>query len=215
MIYFIKKFLAKIISVFKKKGSIIINQKIKHTNISFFKNVEFKNSKIEEYSYIANNSIVHNTTIGKFCSIGPNAVIGFGDHPTYFLSTSPAFYNSECDFDIRPLNSLYFGHEKVEIGNDVWVGANVFIKNGLKIGDGAVIGAGSVILKDVEPYSIVVGVPGKIKSKRFSDDIVLKLQKLEWWDWPIEIIRENYDFMTSDKIIQNIDTLFEIKDKIQ
>lgn len=55
------------------------------------KSVETLNTKIDDYSYVSNNSIIHNCKIGKFCSIGPNVVIGFGEHPTSFISTSPLF----------------------------------------------------------------------------------------------------------------------------
>ena len=48
------------------------------------------------------------------------------------------------------------------IGNDVWIGANCVITAGVRIGTGAVIAAGAVVTKDVEPNSIVGGVPAKI-----------------------------------------------------
>lgn len=49
----------------------------------------------------------------------------------------------------------------VAIGKDVWIGANASILPGISIGDGAVIGAGAVVTSDVEPYSVVAGVPAK------------------------------------------------------
>jgi maltose O-acetyltransferase len=49
----------------------------------------------------------------------------------------------------------------VKIGNDVWIGTRVIILPGVSIGDGAIVGAGAVVTKDVEPYSIVGGVPAK------------------------------------------------------
>ena len=47
-----------------------------------------------------------------------------------------------------------------------------------------------VVTKDVEPYSIVGGVPAKEIRKRFAPDIVWKLQNLQWWNWPVERIKE-------------------------
>ena len=207
--FYSKKILKNVLSKFMKEKKIK-NVITCNDNIVFFHNVEFVNSEIGEYSYIARNSTVHNTIIGKFCSIGPNVVIGYGDHPTHFLSTSPTFYSSFTDFDLKPNKNLFFGHSSVYIGNDVWIGSNVFIKNGVKIGDGAIIGAGCVVIRDVEPYSIVVGVPGNLKSKRFSDEIIDKLLKLKWWDWPIELIKENHSILSSENIIKNIDELFKI-----
>ncbi len=50
----------------------------------------------------------------------------------------------------------------VKIGNRVWIGANVTILPGVSIGDGAIIAAGAVVNKNVEPNTIVAGVPAKI-----------------------------------------------------
>ena len=49
----------------------------------------------------------------------------------------------------------------VTIKNNAWIGANVTICPGVEIGEGAVIGAGAVVTKDVEPYTVVAGVPAK------------------------------------------------------
>lgn len=49
----------------------------------------------------------------------------------------------------------------IEIKDDVWIGANAIILPGVIIGEGAVVGAGSLVNKNVEPFSIVVGVPAK------------------------------------------------------
>jgi acetyltransferase-like isoleucine patch superfamily enzyme len=196
---------------FEEKIKLGLNPNSDQNNISFFRNVDFKNSQIDNYSYISNNSIVYNTIIGKFCSIGPNAVIGFGDHPTHLLSTSPVFYSSDCSFDIKPDTSSFFGNQKVQIGNDVWIGANVFVKNGVTIGDGAIIGAGAVVLKDVLPYAIVVGVPAAIKSFRFSENTVKRLLQIKWWDISPEIIKENFELFSSEKIADNLELISKLK----
>lgn len=54
----------------------------------------------------------------------------------------------------------------IEIGEDVWIGANCVILPGVTIGRGAVIGAGSVVTKNVPPYSIYVGNPAKLMRMR-------------------------------------------------
>lgn len=59
---------------------------------------------------------------------------------------------------------------------------------GVQIGNGAIIAAKSVITRDVEPYTIVGGNPALLIRQRFSDEIIQKLQALQWWDWSIEKI---------------------------
>ena len=59
----------------------------------------------------------------------------------------------------------------VTIGNDVWIGSRVIILPGVTIGDGCIIGAGAVVTKDVPPYSVVGGVPGRIIRKRNQSDL--------------------------------------------
>ena len=149
------------------------------------------NSRVGDYSYIAMNSIINNTTIGKFCSIGPNLVCGWGIHPTNGISTSPMFYStmkqngmtlSEVDKiqEIRP----------IFIGNDVFIGANVTILDGVTIGDGAVIGAGAVVSKDIPHYSIAVGCPIKVIRYRFENEQIDKLLKIKWWEFEDEKLKE-------------------------
>ena len=55
--------------------------------------------------------------------------------------------------------------KKVIIKNDAWIGTGVIILPGITIGEGSVCGAGSVVTKDVEPNTIVVGVPAKVIRK--------------------------------------------------
>lgn len=62
---------------------------------------------------------------------------------------------------------------------------------GVKIGDGAVVAAGSIVTSDIEPYSIVGGVPAKHIRYRFNKDIIASLLMIKWWDWPEEKIKEN------------------------
>jgi virginiamycin A acetyltransferase len=141
-------------------------------------------SEIGKGSYIASNSSVSMTIIGKFCSIGPNFLCGWGIHPTNGISTSPMFYSTQKQNGRTLAQSDKIQERKtITIGNDVFIGANVTILDGVTIGDGAIIGAGAVISKDIPSYAIAIGCPVIIKKYRFPDEIIDKLLKIKWWDF--------------------------------
>jgi aminocyclitol acetyltransferase len=124
-------------------------------------------------------------SVGRFSSIHRTLIIQ-DDHNTNFINTG--FFCMWIPHDIRSRLPVYEGNapiHSVEIGNDVWIGANVFINCSRvrKIGDGAIIGAGAVVLEDVPPYAVVVGVPGKIKKYRYTPEQIECLLRVRWWNW--------------------------------
>ena len=143
-----------------------------------------------------------NISVGKYCSIAPNASFYTRDHPQKFVSTHPMFYNSQLKIvekDLIPYGEL-------EIGNDVWVGQNaVILPSCHKIGTGAIVGAGAIVTKDIPEYAVVVGNPAKVIKYRFSDNVIQELLESKWWDWEIEEIKEYKDYFTDvDKFTQLI-----------
>jgi len=162
------------------------------------------NTKLGDYSYIAEGAKVHSAEIGKFCSIGPNFLCAYGVHPTNGISTSPMFYSrrkqngySLCDKDLAIENI------PVKIGNDVLIGANVTVLDGVSIGDGAVIGAGAVVVKDIPPYAVAAGVPAKVLKSRFPQETADALLRIRWWDFPEERLKEvSKHFHDVDKFIE-------------
>lgn len=71
----------------------------------------------------------------------------------------------------------------LEIGHDVWIGANAIILPGVsRIGNGAVIGAGSVVTKDVGPYEIVAGNPARAIRMRFDERQIAALESSRRWE---------------------------------
>src|SRR5262245_14425024 len=70
-------------------------ERIERERYQLYGNNTVYNSTIGRHSYIAHNTLVYNTDIGNYCSIGPNVVIGYGDHPTNQFSTSPQIYYNE------------------------------------------------------------------------------------------------------------------------
>lgn len=72
------------------------------------------------------------------------------------------------------------------VGHDVWIGRESVIMPGVKIGDGAIVAAYSVVTKDIEPYCIVGGNPARVIRKRFDQDLIDLLEKVQWWNLEIE-----------------------------
>lgn len=137
--------------------------------------------------------------IGKFCMIASGV--------TFIMNGA----NHKMDgITAYPFNIFGKGWEKVEpalselplrgdtvVENDVWIGANATIMPGIHIGNGAIIAANSTVTKDVAPYSIVGGNPAKEIRKRFSNEKINELLEMAWWNWDIEKITENLDFLTA------------------
>lgn len=174
------------------------------------------NSAIHDFSYVSYNCTINNCVIGKFCSIAKGVKIGLGKHPINFISTSPLFYSPNNPLKTVLSKKLMFEDNKsIVIGNDVWIGANVIVLDGVTIGNGAIIGANSVVNKDVLPYSIVGGVPAKEIKKRFSDEIIEKIQNSEWWQMPFHFFKQDEvkDFFSKpvdDYSIQRVIELINI-----
>ena len=161
-------------------------------------------STIQKYTYINDHCWIIKSTIGSFCSIASNVMIGGGKHPLNFVSTSPVFYSKRNSLKICFVEVNFEEYEKTIIGNDVWIGANVFIKGGVNVGHGAVIGAHAVVTKDIEPYAIVVGNPAKMVKKRFDDATIQKLLKSKWWDYSDELLKERaYKFDNVNDFLQS------------
>lgn len=144
--------------------------------------------------------------IGKFCSIAEGVTVFLGgNHRTEWISTFPfpAFP------EVWPVATKIKGHPAtkgdVNVGNDVWLGANSTIMSGVNIGDGAVIGAYSLVTKDVGPYEIVGGNPAKNIKFRFKQEIINKLLEIKWWDWDDSVINEYTPLLCSDDITSFID----------
>lgn len=168
-------------------------------------NVSFVNSSIDDHSYVNVNSKIKNTKIGKFTSIGPNVQIVLGVHPSNFVSSHPSFYANNKPFDTFSDNVYIKEYNEVLIGNDVWIGEGVVIPGGVSIGNGAIITSRAVVTKDVEPYSIVGGVPAKHIKYRFDSLTVDEINKSEWWNWEDAELRRVYkDFHNTDLFLEKL-----------
>jgi acetyltransferase-like isoleucine patch superfamily enzyme len=149
-------------------------------------------------------------SIGQFTSINGTAEIAV-DHQHNMTFVSDDIQNFFTDKNMDLFRNKYLADPKhpyatnkcrITIGSDVWIGAYSFI-NASKvksIGDGAIIGAGAVVLEDVPPYAVVVGIPAKVKRYRYSPEMINTLLCVKWWDWTIEEINANADALISPEI---------------
>ena len=113
----------------------------------------------------------------------------YSEHTLKSFSTYTfTLFFEEWDLPKSEVVTAWANKADIIIGNDVWIGYDAVIMAGVKIGDGAIIGTRAIVTKDVEAYSIVGGVPAKEIRKRFTPDIIEKLQNLQWWNWPVERI---------------------------
>ena len=166
-------------------------------------------------TYIRNGCLFKKTKIGRYCSIAPNVKIIYGKHPTSTkVAMHPSFYKN------KKIANLSFNHETgfeeyeytsngfyCEIGNDVWIGTDAKIMGGVTIGDGCIVAAGTIVTKNIPPYSIVAGIPGKIVKYRFSDDQITFLEKFQWWSRDLDWIHDNIG------IFDSIDEFCKLADK--
>ena len=157
------------------------------------------NTSLGDYSYIGDDSDVINTEIGRFCSIAAHTRLNPGNHPVEKAAMHHFTYRSSL-YGFGDDDDSFFQWRRdqpVKLGHDVWVGHGAVILAGVSVGNGAVIAAGAVVSKDVEPYTIVGGVPAKPIRKRFSSEVIEGFERLAWWDWPHELFAERLsDFRT-------------------
>ena len=100
--------------------------------------------------------------IPQAISIGDNFVSSVN---TYIIAHDASLYNHIKKHRV----------EKVQIGDNVFLGLGAIVLPGVKIGDGAIVGAGSVVTKNVESYTVVAGNPAKFMCT--VEDYIKKCEK--------------------------------------
>ena len=141
--------------------------------------------------------------LGKYNSIGRDCNFFLhANHRADWITTSSQLLGL-VTHEIAEMH-MKMGHPTckgdINVGNDVWIGAKSTIMSGITIHDGAIIAANSVITKDVPPYAIVAGNPGKVVKYRFTHDQIHNLQQIAWWDWDKEKIKHNAKLMWSSNM---------------
>jgi len=200
--YIFKKRILK--DIHGNKSVIVLRGSSIHSSLFEGNNLIYNKSHLSKCyfgrgTYLNSFSSLNNTKLGAFSSLSSNIKIIGSNHPHDKVSTFPGFYSvnhkdlvtfveisSFNEYPKRNNSSIYF----TNIGNDVLIYSNVLIVEGISIGDGAIILPGSLVNKNVEPYSIVGGVPAKHLKYRFSKEIIDVLISFQWWnksnDWILE-----------------------------
>lgn len=155
-----------------------------------------------ENGYI--KSIGHFTSINSTADIGVNHQLNMiftsDDIERFFTNENKGLFYQSLNKD--PKHPYAREKNRITIGSDVYIGAYSFI-NASKvksIGDGAIIGAGAVVLEDVPPYAVVVGVPAKVKRYRFELEMIKTLLSVKWWNWSADEINANADALMSPEL---------------
>ncbi|VVD32655.1 acyltransferase [Paraburkholderia dioscoreae] len=109
-----------------------------------------------EYVYVGPGCRINpGVRVGSYSMLGPNVQIVGNDH-IFDLPGVPIIFSGRPPF--RPTH----------IGKDVWIGAGATILCGITIGDGAVVASGAVVTRDIEPFTVVGGVPARLIKRRFA-----------------------------------------------
>lgn len=187
-------------------NSILFNSQLEGCNV-INRGCFISDTEMGFATYTGMNCIIKNTKIGRYCDLSWNLSLGGANH----------HYQRAMKFSEYHLNQVLNGSSPIitkpdpptVIGNDVWIGNGAIVLRGVKVGNGAVIGAGAVVTKDVDPYTIVAGVPARPLKKRFSDEIIEELLELQWWNWSVDVIRQKKQLLLSEPL--SMDILKELK----
>lgn len=118
------------------------------------------------FKYTDKISFGKNISIHPLCYIDGQGNITIGDNVSIAHNVSMLSFEHDFSDVNKPIKDAPCIPQEIIIEDDVWVGAGVRVLGGVRIGTGSVIGAGAVVTKDIPPYSIAVGVPAKVVSKR-------------------------------------------------
>lgn len=108
-----------------------------------------------------NLSLGKNSHINAFCIIDARAPIRIGNNTS--ISYKNSIITGSHEYNSEEFTGIF---KPITIEDYVWIGAGCTVLQGVTIGKGAIICAGSLVNKDVEPYSIVAGIPAKTIGKR-------------------------------------------------
>lgn len=184
-------------------------------------NIEGNQVAVGKFTYgVQNISLAYHQgcpalTIGRYCSIAGNVRIFLGaEHRHDWITTFPFGSQHQDVFGAFVTPGYPKSNGPVSIGSDVWIGNSVTIMSGVKIGDGAVIAAGAHVVKNVSPYEIVGGNPARHIKYRFSPEVINRLMKIRWWEFPDGEVRNIAARLCSQPETGVLDELMAIREKM-
>lgn len=215
----------------------LADYKIRYTDVGLLKGTLFEKGSmnwspsfqdkpnrifIGAYSSIRSDGYMRsNVFMGRHSGIGYRCTIAAGMHNFSGVSINPdTIMARESNYSDEELIRLEISRDKtsskamnskpVIIGNDVYLGDGIVVMPGVTIGDGAVVAANAVVTKDVEPYTIVGGIPAKKIRDRFPDDVKQALLKTHWWNARLEVLKT----LPVDNVFRFIEEFEKLDDSI-
>jgi acetyltransferase-like isoleucine patch superfamily enzyme len=183
-----------------RKAKLILEEHVNLEQTRVLPNLDCGACHIGAYSYIRGGEIHLISSIGRYCSIGNDVMLGMDKnrHPLGWATTS----HEVClKHKSESLSS--------KIGHDVWIGQGAVVLSGVEIGTGAVIGINAVVAKNVLPYEIVAGNPARHIRFRFDEDTIELLLKSSWWNLSVKTLRTlDYDDIKS--FIEQVGNIDEV-----
>lgn len=196
------------------RQTILLKDAISNPSIAVGDCTMYNDPVNDPLPFVRNNVLYHypinkdRLIIGKFCSIasGSKFLSNSANHALGSLSTYPfPLFFEQWDLKRESITDAWDNKGDIVIGSDVWIGYGAVILAGVTIGDGAIIGARALVKRNVEPYTIVAGIPAKPIRKRFSEQTVSRLLQIKWWDWPDERIAANIAAIQSGDVERLMD----------
>lgn len=159
-------------------------------------------AEVGAYSYFKPSTFLYNVKIGSYCHIGADCRLGLIGHDPTNLTTYPLKLKSH-NYEFAWEGEAPKRVSPLIIEDDVYIGEGVSIMAGITIGRGSVIGSKSLVTNNVDPFSVVAGVPARKISDRLDADLIRKLHDSGWTGFGIDEAIEQLSLIaeTSNKFI--------------
>jgi hypothetical protein len=163
--------------------------------------VRMTESRFDDYSYVVRFGSMKYTDVGKFCSIAAMVRLNPSNHPMERATQHHMTYRRKryglADEDGEEVFE-WRRDQPVEVGHDVWIGHGATVMPDVTVATGAVVAAGAVVTRDVDPYTIVGGVPAEQIGRRLPPDVAAELRAIAWWDWSREELAAAFEDLCGD-----------------